>query len=40
VHRRVTGVRIRGDSPWALVRTWRVPHDQLIDRDRVASTAP
>lgn len=34
VHRRVQNVRIRPDSWWALVRTWRIPSDQLIDRDR------
>jgi peptide/nickel transport system substrate-binding protein len=34
VHRRVADVRIRADSWWALVRTWRIPADQLIDRDR------
>lgn len=35
VHRRVADVRIRPDSWWALVWTWRIPPDQLIDRDRV-----
>ena len=35
VHRRVADVRIRPDAPWALVHTWRVPPDRLIDRDRV-----
>lgn len=35
VHRRVADVRIRADSWWALVWTWRIPSDQLIDRDRV-----
>ncbi len=35
VHRRVTDVQIRPDSWWALVRTWRIPADQLIQRDRV-----
>jgi peptide/nickel transport system substrate-binding protein len=34
VHRRVTDVRIRPDSWWALVWTWRIPPDNLIDRDR------
>ncbi len=34
VHRRFTNVRIRPDSWWALVSTWRIPPDQLIDRDR------
>lgn len=35
VHARVADVRIRPDSWWALVRTWRIPPDRLIDRDRV-----
>lgn len=35
VHRRVADVRVRPDSWWALVHTWRIPPDQLIDRDRV-----
>jgi peptide/nickel transport system substrate-binding protein len=35
VHRRVTGVTIRPDSWLALLRTWRIPADQLTDRDRV-----
>jgi peptide/nickel transport system substrate-binding protein len=35
VHRRVADVRIRPDSWWALVRTWRIPPDQRIERDRV-----
>lgn len=35
IHRRVAEVRIRPDSYWALVRTWRIPPDRLIDRDRV-----
>jgi hypothetical protein len=34
VHRRVADVQIRPDSWWALVRTWRIPADRLIDRDR------
>ncbi|HXF95344.1 MAG TPA: peptide ABC transporter substrate-binding protein, partial [Gemmatimonadales bacterium] len=34
VHSRVADVRIRPDSWWALVRTWRIPPDRLIDRDR------
>src|SRR5881296_213422 len=34
VNRRVTGVVIRPDDYWALVRTWRIPADQLTDRDR------
>ncbi len=35
VHRRVADVRLRPDAPYALVRTWRIPADRLIDRDRV-----
>lgn len=35
VHSRIADVRIRPDSWWALVRTWRIPSNQLIDRDRV-----
>jgi peptide/nickel transport system substrate-binding protein len=35
VHQRVTDVRFRPDSWWALLRTWRIPPDRLIDRDRV-----
>jgi peptide/nickel transport system substrate-binding protein len=35
IHRRVENVTIRPDSWWALVRTWRIPPDRLIDRDRV-----
>ena len=34
IHRRVTDVRLRPDSWWALLWTWRIPPDQLIDRDR------
>jgi len=34
-HKRVADVRIRPDSWAALVRTWRIPPDRLIDRDRV-----
>jgi ABC-type transport system substrate-binding protein len=34
-HNRVTDVRIRPDSWAALLRTWRIPPDRLIDRDRV-----
>ena len=33
--RRVADVRIRPDAPFALLRTWRIPSDQLIERDRV-----
>ncbi|HEV8263719.1 MAG TPA: peptide ABC transporter substrate-binding protein [Gemmatimonadales bacterium] len=36
VHARVDNVRVRPDSWWALVRTWRIPPGRLIDRDRVA----
>jgi len=35
INHRVADVRIRPDSWWALVRTWRIPADRLIDRDRV-----
>jgi peptide/nickel transport system substrate-binding protein len=35
VHQRVTNVTIRPDSWWELVRTWRIPPDRRIDRDRV-----
>jgi len=35
IHRRVADVRIRPDEYWAYVRTWRIPADQLIARDRV-----
>jgi peptide/nickel transport system substrate-binding protein len=39
VHARVADVRIRPDSYWALVRTWRIPADRMIERDRVATAA-
>jgi ABC-type transport system substrate-binding protein len=35
VNRRVTDVRIQPDSWWALVRSWRIPPNQLTERDRV-----
>ena len=35
VHKRIENVQIRPDSWAALLRTWRIPPDQLIDRDRV-----
>lgn len=35
VDQRVTDVRIRPDSWWALLRTWRIPADQLNERDRL-----
>jgi len=35
IHRRIADVAIRPDSWWALVRTWRIPPDRMIDRDRV-----
>ena len=35
VHRRVANVAIRPDSWLARLRTWRIPPDRLIDRDRV-----
>jgi ABC-type transport system substrate-binding protein len=31
---RITDVKIRPDSYWSLVWTWRIPADKLIDRDR------
>jgi len=35
IHRRVADVQIRPDSWAARLRTWRIPPDQQIDRDRV-----
>ncbi len=35
VHQRVENVQFRPDSWAALLRTWRIPPDRLIDRDRV-----
>jgi peptide/nickel transport system substrate-binding protein len=35
VHSRVENVQIRADQWAALLRTWRIPADRLIDRDRV-----
>jgi peptide/nickel transport system substrate-binding protein len=35
VHKRIENVQIRPDSWAALLRTWRIPPDRLIDRDRV-----
>ena len=35
VHKRIDNVQIRPDSWAALLRTWRIPADRLIDRDRV-----
>jgi peptide/nickel transport system substrate-binding protein len=35
VHERIANVQIRPDSWAALLRTWRIPPDRLIDRDRV-----
>jgi len=35
VHKRVENVQLRPDSWAALLRTWRIPPDRLIDRDRV-----
>jgi peptide/nickel transport system substrate-binding protein len=35
VHTRVDNVQFRPDSWAALLRTWRIPPDRLIDRDRV-----
>lgn len=34
VSSRITDVKLRPDSYWALVWTWRIPADRLIDRDR------
>ncbi len=36
VDRRIAGVRLRADEPWAYVREWRIPADRLIARDRLA----
>ena len=35
VHQRVENVQFRPDSWAALLRTWRIPPDRMIDRDRV-----
>jgi peptide/nickel transport system substrate-binding protein len=35
IHNRVDNVQIRPDSWASLLRTWRIPHDRQIDRDRV-----
>lgn len=35
IHKRIDNVQIRPDSWAALLRTWRIPTDRLIDRDRV-----
>ena len=35
VHKRIDNVQIRPDSWAALLRTWRIPPERLIDRDRV-----
>jgi len=35
VHKRVENVQLRPDSWATLLRTWRIPPDRLIDRDRV-----
>ena len=35
VHKRVDNVQLRPDSWAAVLRTWRIPPDRLIDRDRV-----
>ena len=32
---RVAEVRLRADSYWAYLRNWRIPRDQMIDRDRL-----
>ncbi len=35
VDKRITNVRIRPDSYWADVWTWRIPADRLTDRDKL-----
>ncbi len=35
VHKRVENVQFRPDSWAALLRTWRIPPERMIDRDRV-----
>jgi peptide/nickel transport system substrate-binding protein len=35
IDRRITNVRLRPDSYWAYVRSWRIAPDQLIARDRL-----
>jgi len=35
IHKRVDNVQLRPASGAALLRTWRIPADRLIDRDRV-----
>jgi peptide/nickel transport system substrate-binding protein len=35
VHKRIENVQLRADSWAALLRTWRIPPERLIDRDRV-----
>jgi peptide/nickel transport system substrate-binding protein len=35
IHRRVENVAVRPDSWGALLHTWRIPPDRLIERDRV-----
>ncbi len=40
VDRRIAGVRLRADEPWAYVREWRIPADSLIARDRLSGTSP
>jgi peptide/nickel transport system substrate-binding protein len=37
IHSRFTNVRLRPDSYWAYVRTWRVSPDRLIERDRAGA---
>jgi peptide/nickel transport system substrate-binding protein len=35
IDQRVSDVRIRPDEYWAYVRSWRIPRDRMIDRDRL-----
>ncbi|HEY7686067.1 MAG TPA: ABC transporter substrate-binding protein [Gemmatimonadales bacterium] len=37
IDRRIADVRIRPDSWVALIRTWRIPPDQLTERDRLGN---
>ncbi len=40
VHRRLTDVTIRADQWAALIWTWRIPAEQMIERDRVGAASP
>jgi hypothetical protein len=35
VHSRVADVRLRADTWWTYVRSWRISPDRMLDRDRV-----